>query len=239
VFFSFKTPLWTVINILFVSMQVAPFPLLSAVPAAPFLPEGYGEDIILAAAARRQELELRLAELNKRKEKYIKASTILQDMDHHNSQKKHLPQPGLVQPGEFVSAEALSASTVPDFSSQEGRPSVTAQKMNGGTAPVHHASSKSDSKHHKDYSRVSVEALAGPATPTRGVVGAQHQNQSIKEVDVEPHRRGRRQISSKSAGTVVPGMEDGEDWFSKLIEYLWPKIRQVIEDMGWEMVPRK
>ena len=89
------------------------------------------------------------------------------------------------------------------------------------------------------------EPLAGPATPTKEAA-ARHvtavplpQEKIIKEVDVEPKRRVLRQISSKFAATKAPGAEDGEDWLSKVIEHLWPKIAKVIEDMAWEMVPRK
>lgn len=221
-------------------MQAAPFPLLSALPAAPALPEEYGEDLLLEAAARREELELRLSELDKRKTSQLEASKVLQNMDQRYK-SQHRPQPGVVQPGQAVSAEALSPKAPLSSEIQPSRPSVTAQKINGSTMDDYR-SKKMHQKH------VFVEPLAAPPTPTKAVAARhvtatslqqQQQRQHIKEVYVEPHRRGRREVSTKSAGTRVPGAEDGEDWLSKLVEHLWPKIRQVIEDMSWEMVPRK
>ncbi len=37
-------------------------------------------------------------------------------------------------------------------------------------------------------------------------------------------------------GTAAPGTEP-EDWISKLVEYLWPKICRATEDIAWDTVP--
>jgi len=218
-------------------MQVVPLPLLSAVPAAPAPPEEYSENPISDAAAQRQELELRLSKLQKRKESHLKDSKVLQDMVQR-SETQHRTQAGVVQPRQAVSVEARSP-TAPLVSPevQPGRPSVTAQKMGGSTMDAF----RGKEMHQK---HVSVEPFAAPPTPTKAGA-ARHVTatslhhvtatclQHIKEVDVEPKRRGYRQISTKSAA------EAGEDWLSMLIQYLWPKIRQVIEDTAWDTVPRK
>jgi hypothetical protein len=216
-------------------MQVAPFPLLSALSAAPARPELYGQDLILEAAAQRKELESRLSELDKRKESQLKDSKVLQDMVQH-SETQHRPQPGLARPRQrAVSAEALSPAALLSPEIQPGRPSVSveSQKMNVSTMHAHRS---------KEMHQKHVEPFAAPPTPTKGLAARhvtaislhqQQQRQHIKEVDVEPRRRGYRQISTK------PAAEDGEDWLSMLVQHLWPNMRQVIEDTAWDMVPRK
>ena len=56
-------------------------------------------------------------------------------------------------------------------------------------------------------------------------------------------QEGEKGKSPRSAAEALGGRISGEgtdeDWLSKMIEYLWPKIRQVTQDMAWEMVPRK
>ena len=153
-------------------------------------------------------------------------------MDHSTSKKHHKPKPGLVEPGEVVTAEALTPAPLHSTKSQ---PSRSSQK---GAAP---GVSFSKDTHKGDHHHVSVEAIAGPATSPAGASSLQQPDQQIsKEVDVEPKLRNLRRLSTTDAATKLPpGVGDDEDWFSKLIEYLWPKICKVVEDISWETVPRK
>lgn len=54
-----------------------------------------------------------------------------------------------------------------------------------------------------------------------------------------PPRVHRSTRSPRSAWSAAGAAGMDEDWLWKLIEYLWPKIRQVTQEMAWEMVPRK
>lgn len=148
----------------------------------------------------------------------------------NQSKKQNKPQPGLVTPVHAVSVEAIEPlSLLSPEATQPGRRSVTAQKLK---EPI--ISYPSKTMYQINHPHVFVETISGPATPTKVFGQQQH---IVKEVDVEPHRRGRRQVGNKEALGRIQGGNNVEDWLSKLIEHLWPKIRQVIEDTAWETVP--